>query len=127
MSWLFRPGYQTILEDQNNNRLRLAAGLDGEGKTSIEDFNEILGSTAYAEPKVIEDAVKMLEVVSKTAVNLAGDHPCIVSIGYTQVATFMSKMDQEILENMECIDPILVRLLHMIDREVQLVFCAIHK
>ena len=46
-------GYDTISDDQNNNRLRLAAGLEGHGKTSIEDFNEILGSTHYAKPKVV--------------------------------------------------------------------------
>ena len=74
-SWLFCPGYHTISEDQNNNRLRLAAGLEGDGKTSIKDFNKILGSTTYAKPKVIEDASKMLEAVSKTAVKLAGDQP----------------------------------------------------
>ena len=58
----------------------MAANLEGEGKTSVDDFFAIFGSTAYAEPRVIEDAIKMLEAleaVSKTAVKLAGDQPCI--------------------------------------------------
>ena len=101
--------------------------LKGDGKASIEDFNKILDCTTYAEPRVIEDASKMLEAVSKTAVKLASDHPCIALIGYTQAATLMSKMDQEILENMDCIDQFLVQLLHKIDREVQLAFRAIYK
>ena len=83
MSWLFSPSYQIILEDQNNNRLRLAASLDCEDKMSVKGFNKILGSTAYAEPKVIEDAIKMLVAVSKRAVKLAGNIPCFASIGYT--------------------------------------------
>ena len=45
-SWLFRPGHQTILEDQNNNRLNMAAKLEGEGKISVKDLNKNLGSTA---------------------------------------------------------------------------------
>ena len=126
-SWLFRQDYHTISEDQNNNRLRLAAGLEGEGKTSIEDFNKVLGSMTYAEPKVIKDASKILEAVLKTVVKLAGDHPCITSIGYLLAATLMGTMDREIVENIDHTDQLLVRLLHMIDREVQLAFCAIYK
>ena len=37
----------------------------------------------YTEPKVIKEAVKMLEAVLKTSVKLAGDHPCIVLIYYS--------------------------------------------
>ena len=127
LSWLFCPSYLTISKDQSNNKLRLTADLDSEGKTSIEDFNKILGSMAYAEPRMIEDAVKMLEAVSKMAVKLAGNHPCIILIAYTQAATLMSKMDWAIVEIMERIDWFLVRLLHKIDREVQLAFHTIYK
>lgn len=58
----------------------MAANLEGEGKMSVEDFNKILGSTAYAEPKIIEDAIKTLVAVSKTTEKLAGDKPCIASM-----------------------------------------------
>ena len=58
--WLFRSGYHTSSDDQNNTKLRLSAGLEGQGKTSREDFDKILGSTHYAKPKVAEDVAKML-------------------------------------------------------------------
>ena len=111
--WLFCPGYHIILEDRNNNRLRLAAGLDGQGKTFIDDFNEILGSTHYVKPTVIKDASKMLESVSKIAEKLAGDKPCIASIGYSLASKLTNRS--------------LVQLLHMIDSEVQLAFRAIYR
>ena len=57
--WIYRPGYYTSSDDQNSTKLRLSVELEGQGKTSREDFNKILGSTHYAEPKVAEDAAKM--------------------------------------------------------------------
>ena len=125
-SWLFRPGYHTLSDDQNNNKLRLAAELEGHGKTSIEDFDEILGSTYYAEPKVTEDAAKMLQSVAKTTEKLAGDKPCIASIGYSLASELMAKMDWQIVVNIKCTDQFLVRLLHTIDSEIQLTFQAIY-
>lgn len=47
----------------------MAVNLEGEGKMFVKDFNEILGSTAYAEPKIIEDVIKMLVEVLKTTEN----------------------------------------------------------
>ena len=126
-SWLFCPGYHTISEDQNNNRLRLVVDLEGYGKTFIEDFNEILGSTHYAEPNVIEDASKMLKSVLKAAEKLAGDKPCITTIGYSLASKHMGTMDWQIVENIGCTDWFLVWLLNMIDKEVQLAFRAIYK
>ena len=72
----------------------------------------------YAEPKVIKDASKILEAVLKTVVKLAGDHPCITSIGYLLAATLMGTMDREIVKNKNRTNRFLVQLLHMIDREV---------
>ena len=108
LSWLFRLGYHTISNDQNNNKLRLAAGLEGHGKTLIEDFNKILGSTHYAKPKVIEDAAKMLKSVAKTAEKLAGDKPCIASIGYSLASKLMGTMDLKIVVNISCTNQFLV-------------------
>ena len=69
----------------------------------------------------------MLVAFSQTAVKLAGDQPCIASMGYTHAAALMSEQDQPIAENMERIDRFLMRVLHKIDREVQLAFRAIYK
>ena len=100
----------------------MAANLEGEGKTSVEDFNAILGSTAYAKPRVNENAMKMLVVVSKTAVKLAGNQPWIASMGYTHAVALMSEQDRPIAEYMEH-----MIVFHMIDREVHLAFRAIYK
>ena len=105
LSWLFRPGYHTSSDDQNNTKLRLSARLERQGKTSREDFDKILGSAHYAKPKVGEDAAKMLQSVAKTAEKLTGGKSCITSIGYSQI---------------------LVQLLYTIDSEVQLAFQAIY-
>ena len=107
-SWLFRPGYPTLSDDQNNNKLRLAAGLEGHSKTSIEDFNKILGSSHYAKPTLVEDAAKMLESVSKTAEKLASDKPCIALIGYSLASELMVTMDRQIVENISCTNRFLV-------------------
>ena len=74
----------------------MVANLEGEGKASVEDFDKILGSTTYAEPKIITDAIKMLVAVSKREEKLAGDKPCIASVGYTYAAEFMGQLDQPI-------------------------------
>ena len=78
----------------------MAANLKGEGKTSVEDFNKILSRTAYVEPKITKDAIKMLVAVSKTTGKLAGDKPCIASMGYTHAEELMGQLDQPIKENM---------------------------
>ena len=105
----------------------METNLEGEGKTSLKNFKKILGSTAYAEPKIIEDAIKMLVAVLKTAEKLAGNKPCIASMGYTHAAELIGQLDQPIEENMNRIKRFLVRVLHRIDREVQLAFHAIYK
>ena len=64
----------------------------------------------------------MLVEVSKKAVKLAGNQPCIASMGYTHALGLMSEQDQPIAENMERMDRFLVRVFHKIDREVQLAF-----
>ena len=119
-SWLYRPGYYTSSDDQSNTKLRLSAELEGQGKTSREDFDEILGSTHYAKPKVVEDAAKMLQSVAKTAVKLAGGKPCIASIGYTLASKLMVDLDWQIVVNIRRTPRFLVQLLHTINSEVQL-------
>ena len=121
-SWLFQLGNQTISEDQNNNRLKKTANLEGEGTPHVKNYNKVLGSIAYTEPKIIEDAIKMLVAVLKTTVELTGNQPRIASTRYTYAAVLMGDLDQPIEENMNHIDIFLVRLLHNIDREVQLAF-----
>ena len=88
-------------DEQNNNKLWLAAELNGHGKTSIKDFDEILGSTHYAKPKVAEDAAKMLQSVAKAAEKLVGDKPCIASIGYSLASELMAAMDRQIVVNIK--------------------------
>ena len=124
--WIYRPGYYTSSDDQNSTKLRLSVELEGQGKTSREDFNKILGSTHYAEPKVAEDAAKMLQSVAKTAVKLAGNRPCIASIGYTLAVKRMVDLDWQIVVNIQRTLQFLVRLLHTIDSEVQFAFHAIY-
>ena len=41
--WIYRPGYYSSLDDQSSTKLRLSAELEGQGKTSREDFDKILG------------------------------------------------------------------------------------
>ena len=81
-----------------------SAGLEGQGKTSREDFDKILGSTHYAEPKVAEDVAKMLQSVAKVAEKLAGDKPYIASIGYSLASDLMAKMDRQIVVNIKRTD-----------------------
>ena len=100
-SWIYRPGYYTSSDDQSSTKLRLSAELEGQGKTSREDFDKILGSTHYVKPKVAEDAAKMLQSVAKTAVKLAGDKMCIASIGYTLAAKRMANLDRQIVMNIQ--------------------------
>ena len=126
LSWLFRPGYHTSSDDQNNTKLWLTAGLEGQGKTSREDFDEILGSAHYAKSKVAEDAAKMLQSVGKTAEKLAGGNSCIASIGYSLALELMANMDRQIVVNIRCTNQFLVQLLYTIDSEVQLAFQAIY-
>ena len=92
-SWIYRLGYYTSSDDQSSTKFWLSAELEGQGKTSREDFDEILGSTHYAKPKVTEDTAKMLQAVAKTAVKLAGNKPCIASIGYTLNLKLMADLD----------------------------------
>ena len=125
-SWLYKPGYYTSSDDQSSIKLWLSAELEGQGKTSREDFDEILGSTHYAKPKVAEDAAKMLQSVAKTAVKLAGDKPCIASNGYTLAVKRMADLDWQIVVNIRRTPQFLVRLFHTIDSEVQLAFHAIY-
>ena len=73
----FLPGVLKISDDQNNLRLRISANLEGKGKTSIKDFNKIRCSTTYAETKMMKDTIRMLVVLSKVAIKLAGDQPYI--------------------------------------------------
>ena len=79
-------------------------GLEGHSKTSIEDFDKILGSTHYTEPKVAEDAAKMLQSVAKTAEKLAGDKPYIASIGYSLASELMATIDRQIVVNIKRTD-----------------------
>ena len=58
----------------------------------------------------------MLVAVSKMAVKLTGNQPCIASMGYTHAGALMSEQDRPIVENMERIDRFLVRVFHMIDK-----------
>ena len=125
-SWLFCPGYHTSSDDQNNTKLRLSAGLEGQGKTFRENFDKILGSMHYAKPKVAEDAAKMLQSVAKTAEKLAGGKFCIASIGYLLASELIADMDRQIVVNIRHTNQFLVRLLHTIDSEVQLAFQAIY-
>ena len=82
----------------------MSAGLEGQGKTFREDFDEILGSTHYAKPKVADNAAKMLQSVAKTAEKLAGGKSCIVSIGYSLASELMADMDQQIVMNIRRIN-----------------------
>ena len=66
----------------------------------------------------------MLQSFAKVAEKLAGDKPCIASIGYSLASDFMVKMDRHIVVNIKRTDRFLVRLLHTIDSEVQLAFLA---
>lgn len=85
------------MEDQNNNRLRIVANLEEEEETSVKDFTKVLGSTVYTEPKVIKDTIKILVPISKMAVKLAVDQPCIVSMGYIYDAELIGELDQPIV------------------------------
>ena len=98
-SWLFRLGYHTSSDDQNNIKLWLSAGLEEQGKTFREDFDEILGSTHYAKPKVAEDAAKMLQSVAEIAEKLAGGKSCIASIDYSLALELMADLDRRIVVN----------------------------
>ena len=69
----------------------------------------------------------MLVAVSKTAVKLVGDQPCIVPMGYTHAVVLMGELDRPIEKNMNNIDRFLVRVFYKIDREVQLAFHTIYK
>lgn len=104
----------------------MAANLEGEWKTAVEDFDKILGSTIYVESKIIKEVIKMLTTVSKKIIKLAGDQPCIALMGYLYAAELMRYHDWPIEENMNRIDRFLVRVLHKINREVQLAFNAIY-
>ena len=68
----------------------------------------------------------MLQSVAKTAEKLAGDKPCIASIGYTLDAKRMADLDRQIVMNIQRTPRFLVCLLHMINSEVQLAFNAIY-
>ena len=104
----------------------MAANLAGEGKAFTKDFEKLLGSTTYANPKLIEEVINMLMTVSKAARKLAGDQPCIASIAHTYAAKLMRFHDWPILINMDWVDRFLVRVLHKIDMEVQIAFNAIY-
>ena len=104
----------------------MAANLEGERKTAFEDFDKILGNVhTHTKPKIIQDAIKMLVAVSKMAVKLIGDQPCIASIEYSYAGELMGHHDWSIEENMNCIERFLIRVLHKINREIKLAFNAI--
>jgi len=100
--------------------------LEGERKSSVEDFDKLLGSIAYTEPTVTEEAIKLLVAVSKVAEKLAGDHPCIASMGYKYAAELMHFHSRSIAENMSCKDRFLVRVFHKIDTGSQIAFGSIY-
>lgn len=93
---------------------------------SVKDFDKLLGSTSYAEPTVTKEAIKMLVAVLKVAEKLAGDHPCIASMGYKYAAELVHYHSRPILENMSRKDRFLVRVLHNIDKEIQIAFGSIY-
>mmetsp|Transcript_45753 Transcript_45753/g.49399 ORF Transcript_45753/g.49399 Transcript_45753/m.49399 type:complete len:176 (+) Transcript_45753:710-1237(+) len=104
----------------------MSANLKREEKTSIKDFEKLLGIMTYAKPKLIKEAIQMLIVVAKVAIKLTGDQPCIASMGYTDAAELMRFHDRPIAINMDWVDRFLVRVLHVIDCEVQITFNAIY-
>mmetsp|Transcript_63892 Transcript_63892/g.71524 ORF Transcript_63892/g.71524 Transcript_63892/m.71524 type:complete len:180 (-) Transcript_63892:819-1358(-) len=126
--WLFTPRFLTVSAVQDQLRLKVSANLEGEGKISIKDFNKLLGSDVCAEPKTIEETVKMLETVAVAAKKLAGDHPCIASIGYRYAAKLMKVRARSIADNMSwgSLDSFLVRILHKVNQEMQISFGAIY-
>ena len=95
---------------------------------SIEDFNKLLGSDVCAKPTITDEAIKMLETVAMAAKKLAGDHPCIASIGYKYAAKLMKFWAWSIADNMNrpSLDDFLVRILHKVHQEIQLAFMAIY-
>ena len=127
-SWLFTPGFSTVSADQDQLWLKTLANLEGEGKMSIEDFSKLLGSSACAEPTIIDEAVKMLETVAMVAKKLAGGHHCIASIGYKYAAELMIAWARSIADNMSrgSLDRFLVRILHKVNQEMQVAFWAIY-
>ena len=64
-------GFSKISDNQDQLQLKMAANLEGEGKASTKNFEKLLGSTTYAKPKLIEEAINMLMAVSKVAMKLA--------------------------------------------------------
>ena len=70
----------------------MSADLEGEGKTSIKDFDEIPGSTTYIEPNMIKDAFKMIIAVSKAAIKLVEDQQCMVGSTILEAAHTLVKM-----------------------------------
>ena len=64
--------------------------------------------------------------MAKTVVKLAGNKPCIASIGYTLAAKRMADLDRQIVMNIQRTPQFLVRLFHTIDSEVQLAVHAIY-
>ena len=95
---------------------------------SGEDFDKLLGTSAYAEPTIINEATKMLEAVAMVAKKLAGGHPCIASMGYKYAAKLMRLHTPPIAENMGrgCQDRFLVRVLHKVNQEMQIAFGSIY-
>ena len=129
-SLFFCPGFSKTLDDQDQLWLKMLANLEGEGEgeggLSIKNFDKILDSTTYAKSKLIEDAMKMLVAVSKVAIKQAGYQPCIVLMGYTYTAELVRYHDWPITENTNSKDRFLVRVLHKINREIQIAFSSIY-